>query len=370
MKVAGRDYRSIERRDGKVLVIDQRRLPHELLLVELRSLEEAAAAIRELIVRGAPLIGVTAAYGLALGLAVDASDDGLRTAVETLAATRPTARNLRWAAEKLAAKVRLMPVQERAAAAMRAADALAAADVATNEAIGRHGALVLRKIWESHGCPSRLEVATHCNAGWLGCVDWGTALAAVYKAHDSGVPVHVWVNESRPVNQGARLTTWELAAHGVSYTLQVDSASGSRARSGQIHVCIVGADRVTACGDVCNKIGTYLLALAARDNGIPFYAALPSSTFDLHTSSETIEIEDRGPAEVTHVWGRADDGSRTRVRVAPDGTSAANPAFDITPARLVTGLITEVGVFAPHELESALTGRSAASASWDREQLA
>ncbi len=360
MKVGGRHYRSIEHRNGRIEVLDQTRLPHELRQLELKTLDDAVRAISSLVVRGAPLIGVTAAYGLALGLGEDASDTGLARAMAALTATRPTARNLRWALEQVAAEVRSLSPVERAAAALHAADALAEADVATNAAIGRNGAQVLRDLWQARGRPRRLEIATHCNAGWLGCVDWGTALAAIYAAHDSGLPLHVWVNETRPVNQGARLTAWELAAHGVPHTLQVDAASGHRLRSGQVHVCIVGTDRVTARGDVCNKIGTYLLALAAHDNQVPFYVALPMSTYDgtIENSGE-VEIEDRSATEVTHVWGRDDAGLPVRVQVAPDGTRAANPAFDVTPARLVTGLITEAGVYSPAELGHA--ARRAAS---------
>jgi methylthioribose-1-phosphate isomerase len=354
MRVAGQQYRSIERRDGRIILIDQTRLPHDFELVELRSLEDAAQAISNLVVRGAPLVGVTAAYGLALALDVDSTDVALDSAIATLLATRPTARNLQWALGQVADRVRPLPSADRAEAALLEADRLAEADVATNEAIGRHGAATLRQIWERCGCRAPLEIATHCNAGWLGCVDWGTALAAVYRAHAMGIPLHVWVDESRPVHQGSRLTAWELAAHGIPYTLQVDAASGSRLRSGRVHVCIVGADRVTAQGDVCNKIGTYLLALAAYDNHVPFYPAFPSSTFDPSVTSDNIEIEVRGPSEVTHVWGKADNGERLRVRVAPAEAVVDNPAFDVTPARLVTGVITERGVFAPDHLAARL----------------
>lgn len=350
MKVQGRHHRSIEHRDGRIFVIDQRRLPHEFVVVELASLEQAAAAIRNLTVRGAPLIGVTAAYGLALGLAENEGDRALETSVATLLATRPTARNLKWALQSVVTQVQRLPARERAAAAMEAADALARADIETNEAIGNHGAAVLRNIWQARGADAPLEIATHCNAGWLGCVDWGTALAAIYKAHDSGIPLHVWVNETRPVNQGSRLTAWELAAHGVPHTLQVDSASGSRLRTGQVHACIVGADRVTPAGDVYNKIGTYLLALAAHDNDVPFYVAVPHSTFDPLLTNEAVEIEDRGAAEVTHTWGQGPNGERMCVRVAPSGTQVSNPAFDLTPARLLTGIVTDRGVITKEEL--------------------
>jgi methylthioribose-1-phosphate isomerase len=355
MKYRGRHYRSIEREGDAVLVIDQARLPHEFVQTRLATLESVAQAIRHLTVRGAPLIGVTAAYGLAIALRSDSSNDSLRTAQTLLLATRPTARNLSWALRAVSSAVANLKPEARADAAWAAADALAEADIATNLALARHGSALLRTLWEERGRPARLDVATHCNAGWLACVDWGTALAALYMAHDEGVPVHVWVDETRPVNQGARLTAWELGAHGVPYTLQVDGASGYRLQHG-IAACLVGADRVTAQGDVCNKIGTYLLALAARDNGIPFYVSVPSSTFDPTISRDDIEIEERPANEVTHVWGRNDAGAYERVQVAPADAPVGNPAFDVTPARLVSALITERGVFSPGEAMSSLSG--------------
>ena len=346
MKYRGKHYRSIERHGQAVVVIDQSRLPHTFVQTELDSLESVAQAIRGLMVRGAPLIGVTAAYGLAFALRQDPSDKGLQAAHAQLLATRPTARNLDWALQSLINTVNGLHPEARAEAALAAADALAEADVATNAALGHHGAAVLRDLWERQGQPSRLDVATHCNTGWLACVDWGTALAGIYIAHDSGLPIHVWVDETRPVNQGARLTAWELGAHGVPHTLQVDGAGGYRMQRG-IAACLVGADRVTARGDVCNKIGTYLLALAARDNDVPFYVCVPSSTFDPAIRSEDIVIEERSAAEVISVWGRSDDGRYLRVQTATQDTPVSNPAFDITPARLVTGLITERGLFSP-----------------------
>jgi methylthioribose-1-phosphate isomerase len=346
MKYQGKHYRSIERQGDAVLVIDQTRLPHEFVQSRLDSLESVAQAIRGLTVRGAPLIGVTAAYGVAFALRKDPSDKGLESARARLLETRPTARNLSWALQAVSRAVEDLTPEARADAAWATASALAEADVETNRSLAQHGAAVLRELWERRGRPPRLEVATHCNAGWLACVDWGTALAAIYLAHDGGVPVHVWVDETRPVNQGARLTAWELGAHGVPYTLQVDSASGYRLQRG-VAACIVGADRVTAQGDVCNKIGTYLLALAARDNDVPFYASVPTSTFDSAIGHDDIEIEERSASEVTHAWGRTDGGSYECVQIAPADGRASNPAFDVTPARLVTGLITERGVFAP-----------------------
>jgi methylthioribose-1-phosphate isomerase len=357
MKYRGKHYRSIERLGDAVLVIDQSRLPHQFVQTELRSLESVATAIRDLTIRGAPLIGVTAAYGLAFALRDDPSEDGLRQAYSRLLDTRPTARNLAWALQAVRTAVEKLAPGERAEAALAAADALVEADVATNMALGRHGAGLLRDLWERRGRPSRLEVATHCNAGWLACVDWGTALAAIYLAHDSGIPVHVWVNETRPVNQGARLTAWELASHGVPHTLQVDGASGYRLQR-NVAACIVGADRVTAQGDVCNKIGTYLLALAARDNDVPFYVSVPTSTFDATIRSDDIEIEERSPAEVRYVWGRNDEGKQQRVQIASEESPASNPAFDVTPARLVTGLITERGVFSAADALNSLTSRA------------
>jgi methylthioribose-1-phosphate isomerase len=325
-------------------------------------------------VRGAPLIGVTAAYGLALGLREDASDAGLAAASALLATTRPTAVNLRWALGQVQAAVQGLAPADRADAALACADALADADVRTNAAIGTHGAALLRQRWIALGQPDRLEVLTHCNAGWLACVDWGTALAVIYRAFDDGLPLHVWADETRPRNQGASLTTWELMRHGVPCTLIADNAGGHLMRAGRVHACIVGADRVSAVGDVCNKIGTYLKALAAADNQIPFYAALPLSTVDWTwrdgafwtgdgceagalagsalgsvgmaraATRVGIEIEERSPLEVTELWGRGDDGRSTRIQIAPEGARAANPAFDVTPARLVTGLISEHGV--------------------------
>ncbi|WP_028536412.1 S-methyl-5-thioribose-1-phosphate isomerase [Paludibacterium yongneupense] len=351
MKVNGHPYRSIERDGLRLLVIDQTRLPHRFERIALDSVDDVAAAIRNMVVRGAPLIGVTAAYGLALALARDPGDDALQHACGLLAATRPTAINLRWALQQVVEHVTALPPSGRAAAALERADALAEADVATNAAIGAHGAGLLRTRWEALGRPPRLNVLTHCNAGWLGCVDWGTALAALYRAHDQGVPLHVWIDETRPRNQGASLTTWELASHGIDATLITDNAGGYLMRARKVDACIVGADRVSALGDVCNKVGTYLKALAAADNGIPFYVAMPLSTLDWQTrdGQSEIPVEDRGSEEVTHISGLSDRGTLERVRLAPEGTRALNPAFDITPARLISALITEHGVFPASE---------------------
>ncbi|MCJ2047915.1 S-methyl-5-thioribose-1-phosphate isomerase [Methylobacterium sp. J-078] len=346
MKIDGKPYRTIlPAGDGaSVAVIDQTRLPFAFELRTLASLDDAALAIRTMVVRGAPLIGVTAAYGLALGLRADASEAGLDRAVATLAATRPTAINLRWALDRVAAKLRTVPEAERATFAYAEAGRIAEEDVESCHAIGVHGARILSDLHRAKGRP--INVLTHCNAGWLATVDWGTALAPIYVAHDAGVPVHVFVDETRPRNQGAALTAFELNAHGVPHTVIADNAGGHLMQHGAIDVCIVGSDRTTASGDVCNKIGTYLKALAASDNRVPFYAALPFSTIDwtLDDGVAEIPIEERDGREVTHLTGRLADGGFATIEVVSPGSPVANPAFDVTPARLVTGIITERGV--------------------------
>ena len=331
--------RSITRTaDGKgARILDQRRLPWEVVWVELRSAHDAEVAIREMWTRGAPLIGATAAYGLAMALAEDGSDASLDAAFTLLAEARPTAVNLRWALEQVAEAVRPLALGDRAQAAFARADAICDEDVALNKAIGEHGLALLRDLHAKH--PDRpLNILTHCNAGWLATVDYGTATAPIYLAHDAGIPVHVWVDETRPRNQGALLTAFELAGHGVPHTVIADNAGGHLMMRGQVDAVIVGTDRVTANGDVCNKIGTYLKALAAHDNDVPFYVALPYTTFDAHTATGAdIPIEERSGDEVTHVAG---EGGSIRVTAS----SAANPAFDVTPARLVSGYLTERGL--------------------------
>jgi methylthioribose-1-phosphate isomerase len=331
--------RSITRTaDGKgARILDQRRLPWEVVWVDLRSAQEAEVAIREMWTRGAPLIGATAAYGLAMALAEDASDASLDAAFTLLAEARPTAVNLRWALEQVAAAVRPLAPADRAEAAFARADAICDEDVALNKAIGEHGLALLRDLHAQH--PERpLNILTHCNAGWLATVDYGTATAPIYLAHDAGIPVHVWVDETRPRNQGALLTAFELAGHGVPHTVIADNAGGHLMMQGQVDAVIVGTDRVTANGDVCNKIGTYLKALAAHDNAVPFYVALPYTTYDADTATgRDIPIEERHGDEVTHVAG---EGGTVRVTAS----AAANPAFDVTPARLVSGYLTERGL--------------------------
>lgn len=346
MKIDGQPYRTIFPDGDAVMVIDQTRLPFAFELKRLASLDDAAVAIRTMVVRGAPLIGVTAAYGLALAMRADASESGIERACATLAATRPTAINLRWALDRAAAVLRRTPQAEREAMAFAEAARIADEDVASCRSIGEHGARILSEIAAKKGGP--VNVLTHCNAGWLATVDWGTALAPIYVAHDAGVPVHVYVDETRPRNQGAALTAFELNAHGVPHTVLADNAGGHLMQHGQVDICIVGSDRTTASGDVCNKIGTYLKALAASDNRVPFYAALPFSTIDwtLEDGVRDIPIEERDAREVTHLTGRTEDGSFATVQVVSPGSPVANPAFDVTPARLVTGLITERGVCA------------------------
>jgi methylthioribose-1-phosphate isomerase len=348
MRIHGRHYRTIWLADDgwSVHVIDQTKLPFRFEIARLETMEDAVRAIKTMVVRGAPLIGATAAYGLCLALRQDPSDASFKEAIAHLAATRPTAVNLRWALAEMDRAVRPLPPSERAAAAYAKAAALCDADVETCRRIGLHGLDILRG-FAARKQGGRVNILTHCNAGWLACVDWGTATAPIYMAHDAGLPVHVWVDETRPRNQGASLTAYELGAHGVPHTLVVDNAGGHLMQRGQVDLCIVGTDRVTAQGDVANKIGTYLKALAAHDTGVPFHVALPHSTIDWSLDDGmAIPIEERGPEEVIRMTGRDATGALTAVDIAAPGSPAANPAFDVTPARLVTSFITERGVCA------------------------
>jgi methylthioribose-1-phosphate isomerase len=347
MQIDGVAYRTIwvDPDDGwSVRIIDQTRLPWSLDIARLTTLEQAAHAIRAMLVRGAPLIGATAAYGLCLALRADSSTEAMERAAETLAATRPTAINLRWALERMLTRLRNTEARSRVAAAYAEAASIADEDAACNEAIGRHGLKLIEEVARRRP-DAPVNVLTHCNAGWLATVDWGTALAPIYKAHEAGIPLHVWVDETRPRNQGAALTAFELGKHGVAHTVIADNAGGHLMQRGQVDLAIVGADRVTRAGDAANKIGTYLKALAARDNDIPFYVALPSPTIDWELESgAAIPIERRDAREVTHIEGWTEEGRRVAIRLTPPDSPAANYAFDVTPARLVTALITERGI--------------------------
>jgi methylthioribose-1-phosphate isomerase len=350
MKVNGKAMRTIwlEPDGWSVGIIDQTALPHRFVTARLTSLEEAAQAISAMQIRGAPLIGATAAYGICLALRADASDAALDHAYTTLLATRPTAINLKWALDEMVAVVRNRPRAERSAAAYRRAAEIAEEDIAICTAMGRHGLPLIEAIAQRKKPGERVNILTHCNAGWLAAVDVGTATGPIYLAHDLGIPIHVFADETRPRNQGASLTAWELGQHGVPHTVIADNTGGHLMQHGLVDLVIVGTDRVTRNGDVCNKIGTYLKALAAHDNNVPFYVALPSPTIDFAVADGIAEIpiEQRSGDEQATVSGRTADGRIETVRVVPDGSPVANYAFDVTPARLVTGLITERGVLA------------------------
>ena len=347
MKVNGKAFRTIwVREDGwRVDIIDQTKLPHRFETVTLSTMREAAHAILSMQVRGAPLIGATAAYGMALAMRQGASDASLTEAIAHLAKQRPTAINLQWALEEMRKTLQPLAPEKRVAAAYRRAAEIADDDVESCRRIGVNGLELLKSIAATKKPGQRINVLTHCNAGWLACVDWGTATSPIYQAHDAGIPIHVWVDETRPRNQGASLTAFELMGHGVAHTIIADNAGGHLMQKGEVDLCIVGTDRVTATGDVANKIGTYLKALAAKDTGVPFYVALPHSTIDWSIDDGMqIPIEERSANEVLRMPGRLADGSVVSVEIASPGSPAANPAFDVTPARLVTGLITERGV--------------------------
>ncbi len=348
MKVGDTHYRTLwPNADGaRVDIIDQRWLPHDFRIATLATIGDAATAIADMWVRGAPLIGVTAAYGMALEMARDASDAALDAGWETLHRTRPTAINLKWALDRMRAHLAPLPEGQRAGAAYALAAEMADEDVAINRAIGENGLAIIRELAAKKPAGEPVNLLTHCNAGWLATVDYGTATAPMYLAAEAGIPIHVYVDETRPRNQGAQLTAWEMNGHGIPHTLIVDNAGGHLMQHGQVDMVIVGTDRTTANGDVCNKIGTYLKALAAKDNNVPFYVGLPSPTIDWTVGDGVAEIpiEERSAREVTHVQGLDDNGRIAQVHISPEGTPAANPAFDVTPARLVTGLITERGI--------------------------
>ncbi len=348
MKVDGKHFRSIwfDGDRDTVQIIDQRWLPHEFRVVDLTTLEDFAVAIRDMWVRGAPLIGATAGYGVAVEMARDPSDASLDHTWDYLHATRPTAINLRWALDDMRALLAPLPAGERAAAAMARAHQICDEDVECNRQIGLNGLEIIKKIAATKKPGEPVRILTHCNAGWLATVDWGTATSPMYHALEAGIPIHIWVDETRPRNQGAQLTAWEMVSHDVPHQLIVDNAGGHLMQHGLVDLVIVGTDRTTSHGDVCNKIGTYLKALCAHDNNVPFYVALPSPTIDwtLKDGVAEIPIEEREDEEVTRVWGKLDDGTVAQVQICPDGSPAGNPAFDVTPSHLVTGLITERGV--------------------------
>jgi len=335
----GENGRSVE-------LIDQTQLPHKFRIVTLATLDDAVRAIRDMLVRGAPLIGATGAYGICLAMWEDASDTNLENARGALIKTRPTAVNLRRALSDMCNMLRRLPPSERIAAAYDKAAEICDEDIAINESIGHHGFHVIKEISIQKNSGQPVNVLTHCNAGWLATVDKGTALAPIYRAHDSGIRVHVWVDETRPRNQGASLTAWELNKHGVPHTVVADNVGGHLMQQGMVDMCLVGSDRTTASGDVCNKIGTYFKALAAKENGIPFYVALPSPTIDwtIKDGLRDIPIEQRSQSEVSHITGKDEKGDLVTISILPEGSQAANYSFDVTPARYVTGLITENGV--------------------------
>lgn len=350
MIVNGNHFRTIwpDQYCQYVEIINQTKLPFAFEVVRISNLSEMVQAIKSMQVRGAPLIGVAAAYGLALALIKNANNQSLELAIDMLVNSRPTAVNLSWALQRMKSLLLPLPESQRLEAAWKEVALIADEDVQQNQAIGRHGKALIQQYCNDN----RVNILTHCNAGWLATVDYGTALSPIYAAHDAGIPVHVWVDETRPRNQGASLTAWELAQHGVPHTVITDNAGGHLMQKGQVDIVIVGADRVTASGDVCNKVGTYLKALAAHDNNIPFYAAVPSPTIDwkIEDGLNSIEIEERDADEVAYIQGLAEDGNLYNVRVIPTESFAINPAFDVTPSRLVTGIITEKGVYQPNQL--------------------
>lgn len=347
MKVKGNHFRSIwyDKSSDSVNIIDQRALPYEFKIIKIEFLEEFEVAIKEMAVRGAPLIGATAAYGIARQMQRDPSNDSITMSWERLNNTRPTAINLKWALNRCKNHLLSVPVDERAKISMQLAAAICNEDIEINKSIGRHGVDIIKSIASEKPSDEPVRLLTHCNAGWLATVDWGTATSPMFQSHDQGIPLHVWVDETRPRNQGA-LTSWELESHGISHNYITDNAGGHLMQHGLVDMVIVGTDRTTACGDVCNKIGTYLKALAAKDNNIPFYVALPSPTIDwtVRNGVTEIPIEQRSEDEVSYVQGLDSAGLISQVKVTPKGTSGYNPAFDVTPARLVTGLITERGL--------------------------
>lgn len=356
MQINGTPYRTIWRNEnGTVEIVDQTRLPFAFQTVILNSMVDARDAIRDMLVRGAPLIGATAAYGVALAMQEDSSDEQLGKCMDTLFEARPTAVNLGWALQRQREVLAPLVPAERVNRAFRVAAEICDDDVAMCSSMGDYGKTLIEAIAAKKG-DGVINILTHCNAGWLAAVDWGTALAPIYKAHDAGVKVHVWVDETRPRNQGAFLTAYELGQHGVPHTVIADNAGGHLMQHGLVDICFVGTDRTARSGDVCNKIGTYLKALAAHDNGIPFYVCAPSPSIDftLEDGLRDIPIEIRSAREVSHIPGQNPDGIVTEVNILPEGSQARNDAFDVTPARYITGLVTERGIIVANQ--NAITG--------------
>jgi len=351
MKVGEKHYRSIwyDNEDNAVKIIDQRWLPHEFRIVDLKSLDDFAVSIRDMWVRGAPLIGATAAFAVSEEMKRDPSDNSLNNAWDVLHETRPTAINLRWALDQMRDLLKDVPEIKRAEIAHARALEISDEDVERNRRIGLHGLEIIKKIAAKKRPGEVVNILTHCNAGWLATVDWGTATSPMYHAAEAGINVHIWVDETRPRNQGAQLTAWEMDSHNVPHHLIVDNAGGHLMQHGDVDLVIVGTDRTSSHGDVCNKIGTYLKALAAKDNNIPFYVALPSPTIDwtIKDGIKEIPIEERDGREITHIQGKLSDGTLTQIQICPDGTPGGNPAFDVTPRHLITGLITERGICKP-----------------------
>jgi len=351
MKVDGQNFKSIWRAGslGQVQIIDQRLLPHSIKIIELNTLNDYCSAISDMKVRGAPLIGVTAAFAIADAIKEDPSDKNLTKCCELLALTRPTAVNLFWAIALLKKELLSTPVDFRIEKSRELADLLAHEDIEKNKAIGEHGAKLLHNISKTKS-DGIVNILTHCNAGWLATVDWGTALAPIFKANRDGIKLHVWVDETRPRNQGG-LTAWELINEGIDHTLIVDNSGGHLMQRDLVDIVIVGSDRTTAAGDVCNKIGTYLKALAAKENNIPFYAALPSSTIDWSITNglKDIPIENRSSEEIDYMTGINNAGNMETIRIYPETVNSLNPAFDVTPSKFVHGIITEKGILNPDE---------------------
>jgi len=343
MRINGKALRTIWFEDNKVKIIDQTKLPHQFIIKDLKTVKDAINAIKVMEVRGAPLIGGTAAYGIVLAIIEKNDLSFINQAAEDLINSRPTAINLKWAVDRMMKKIKGVNSKEILSLAINEAKAICEEDVGFCKSIGEHGLKIIEAIYQKK--KDTVNILTHCNAGWLATIDWGTATSPIYHAHQKGIKVHVWVDETRPRNQGANLTSYELNEEGVPNTIIADNTGGILMQRGQVDMCIVGTDRTLANGDVCNKIGTYLKALAAKDNNVPFYVALPSSTIDWKIKeAKDIPIEERNSEELSHIEGVNKKGEIEKFLIYPKKSKAMNLAFDITPAKYVTGLITERGI--------------------------